>query len=137
MEMEIAMYQQIRQILLRYGYEEITLNAADIYLVLKQEQGEGFAVVTLDETGGNQLSARQLYHVSEQIREFLQERKCYKCRFLYLLVSEDDSSMERLFQNYESYWRRCFWRIQPSKGQVMVYEVPAGVFRGVRKPGPH
>ena len=116
------MYQQIKQILLQYGYEEITLNTGDIYLALRQERGEGYAVVTLDEMGGNKLGARQFYHVSEQIREFLQARGCYRCRFLYLLVTEDDSSVGRLFRDYESYWRKCFWRIQPSKGQVMVYE---------------
>jgi len=128
------MYQQIKQILLRYGYEEIPLNAADIYLALRQEQGEGYAVVTLDETGGNKLDARQFYHVSEQIREFLQARGCYRCRFLYLLVTEDDSSVERLFRNYESYWQGCFWRIHPSKGQVMVYEDVYEAFLVLRGP---
>lgn len=128
------MYQQIKKILLQYGYEEITLNATDIYLALRQEEGEGYAVVTLDEMGGNQLSARQFYHVSEQIREFLQARGCFHCRFLYLLVTEDDNSAARLFKNYESYWRGCFWRIHPSKGQVMVYEDADKAFMVLRKP---
>lgn len=128
------MYQQMKQILLQYGYEEITLNVAGIYLALRQEQGEGYAVVTLDETAGNKLDARQFYHVSEQIREFLQARACYRCRFLYLLVTEDDSSVERLFRDYESYWRRSFWRICPSKGQVMVYEDADEVFMALRRP---
>lgn len=128
------MYQQIKQILLQYGYEEITLNTGDIYLALRQERGEGYAVVTLDEMGGNKLGARQFYHVSEQIREFLQARGCYRCRFLYLLVTEDDSSVGRLFRDYESYWRKCFWRIQPSKGQVMVYEDEDEAFMVLRDP---
>lgn len=128
-KMEEGMYHQIERILLQYGYEEIALNAADIHLALRQEQGEGYAVVTLDETGGNSLSAEQFYHVSEQIRAFLAGRGCSHCRFLYLLLSEDDGSTRRLFHNYES-----FWRIVPSRRQVMVFEDVEEAFMVLRAP---
>lgn len=123
------MYKQIERILLQYGYENILLNTADIYLALRQEHGEGYVVVTLDETTGNQLTQEQFYHVSEQIRVFLQKRGCFQCHFLYLLVSEDDRSVQRLFQHYE-----CFWRIVPSRGQVMVFETSEEVFLTLRRP---
>lgn len=123
------MYQQIEQILWRYGYESISINAADIYLAFRQDREEGYAVVTLDETQGNYLSAEQFYHISEQIRDFLRGRGCRHCQFLYLLVSENDSSARRLFQHYE-----CFWRIVPHKGQVMVFENTAEAFLVLRRP---
>lgn len=123
------MYSQIEQILLQYGYETIFLNTADIHLALRQEREEGYAVVTIDETNGCQLTTEQFYHVSEQIRAFLQKRGCYHCYFLYLLVSEEDSSVKRLFQHYE-----CFWRIVPSRGQVMVFEAVEDVFMVLRRP---
>lgn len=126
---EDTMYSQIEQILLQYGYENIFLNTADIHLALRQEGEEGYAVVTIDETNGNYLTAEQFYHVSEQIRVFLQKRGCYHCHFLYLLVSEGDSSARRLFQHYE-----CFWRIVPSRGQVMVFEEVEDVFMVLRRP---
>lgn len=126
---EENMYRQIESILMQYGYEGIRLNVENIYFALRQEKEEGYAVVTLDETKGNQLSKEQFHHVSEQLRVFLQSRGCYHCRFLYLLVSEDDSSTRRLFQNFE-----CFWRIIPSKGQLMVFEDVDEGFLGLRSP---
>ena len=123
------MYYQIRGILKEYGYEEIRLNVSDIYLAFREEGGEGYAVVTLDETGGNRLSEAQFHHISEQIREYLQQRGCYYFHFLYLLVSNQDESVGRLFKNYE-----CFWRIVPYKGQLMVFERLDEAFMVLRKP---
>lgn len=123
------MYRQIERILLQYGYEMISINTPDIHLALRQEQGEGYAVVTLDETSGRYLETGQFYHVSEQIRAFIQQRGCHYCHFLYLLVSDNDSSAGRLFQNYE-----CFWRIVPGRGQVMVYEAAEEGFMVLRQP---
>lgn len=123
------MYRQIERILLQYGYEMISINTPDIHLALRQERGEGYAVVTLDETSGRYLETGQFYHVSEQIRAFIQQRGCYYCHFLYLLVSDDDRSAGRLFKNYE-----CFWRIVPGRGQVMVYETAEEGFMALRRP---
>ncbi len=123
------MYRQIGQVLLQYGYEGVSLNVPDIYLALHQEGGEGYAVVTIDETAGTLLSQEQFYHVSVQIRSFLQKRGCSYFHFLYLLVSEEEGSIHRLFQNYE-----CFWRIVPSKGQVMVFEDADEAFMVLRRP---
>ncbi len=123
------MYNQIEHILLQYGYETIPINTPDIHLSLRQERREGYAVVTLDETSGRFLETEQFYHVSEQIRAFLRKRDCYYCHFLYLLVSDNDSSAGRLFQNYES-----FWRIVPGRGQVMVYETSEEGFMILRRP---
>jgi len=127
--MEKQMYRRIEQVLLQYGYEGISLNVPDIYLALRQEGGEGYAVVTIDETAGTLLSQEQFYHVSVQIRSFLQKRGCFYFHFLYLLVSEEEGSIHRLFQNYE-----CFWRIVPSSGQVMVFEDADEVFMALRRP---
>ena len=123
------MYRQIERILLQYGYEIISLNTPDIHLALRQERDEGYAVVTLDETSGRYLQTEQFYHVSGQIRDFLQKRGCYYCHFLYLLVSDSDSSAGRLFRNYES-----FWRIVPGRGQVMVYGTSEEGFMALRRP---
>lgn len=123
------MYRQIEQILRRYGYESIPVNASDIYLAFRQDGEEGCAVVTLDEMQGSRLSAEQFYHISEQIRGFLRGRDCTHCQFLYLLISEDDSSAKRLFRQYE-----CFWRIVPHRGQVMVFENTAEPFLVLRPP---
>jgi len=123
------MYNQIEHILLQYGYETVPINTPDIHLSLRQERGEGYVVVTLDETSGRYLETEQFYHVSEQIRAFLRKRDCYYCHFLYLLVSDNDSSAGRLFQNYE-----CFWRIVPGRGQVMVYETAEESFMVLRRP---
>lgn len=123
------MYKQIEGLLGRYGYENVTLNVGDIYLALRQESGQCYAVVTLDETKGTRLSKEQFFHVSEQIRGFIKQRGCVHSRFLYLLISDDDSSASRLFKNYE-----CFWRIVPSRCQLMVFEWAEEAFMVLRRP---
>lgn len=123
------MYRQIEYVLERYGYERITLNVAGIHLSFRQESGKGYCVVTLDETGGTVLSHDQFCHISYQIREFLQKRGCYYTYFLYLLLSDEDTSSRRLFQEQE-----CFWRIVPSQGKLMVYETVDPGFMPLREP---
>lgn len=123
------MYNRIEEILKRYGYEVVALNVADIHLAFREERGEGFAVVTLDETTGTLLGTEQFYHVSAQIREYLQRRGCGYCHFLYLLLSDREDSAKRLFQN-----RECFWRIVPFRRQVMVYEEMDAGFLVLRRP---
>lgn len=123
------MYYQIRNILRQYGYEEIKLNVSAIHLAFREELGEGYAVVILDETGGILLSEAQFGHISEQIRGYLQQYNCNYWHFLYLLVSDYDESVGRLFQEYE-----CFWRIVPYKGQLMVFERLDEAFMVLRRP---
>ncbi len=123
------MYRKISEVLGQYLYEEIALNVSGVHLALRQEAGLGYVVVTVDETAGIMFSAEQFHHISEQIRVFLQKRGCYHSSFLYLLVTEDDSSRERLFHNYES-----VWRIQPSLGKVMAYENSDVMFDILLKP---
>ena len=122
-------YEKIAVILKNFLYDEITLNIPGIHLALRQDQDTGYAVVTLDETGGTHLSREQLLHISEQIRDFLRKRSCYHTYFLYLLVTEDDGSMARLFENFEG-----VWRISPGRGQLMVYEHSDSMFQILRRP---
>lgn len=123
------MYSQVQAVLERYGYENITLNARGIYVALRQMQEKSCVVVTLDETAGDRLGTEQFYHISEQIREHLMGRGCTHCIFLYLLISDDDSSAGRIFKNYE-----CFWRISPKRGQLMVFEREEEAFMVLRRP---
>lgn len=125
----VNIYEKIAVVLKNFLYNEITLNIPGIHLALRQEQETGYAVVTLDETGGVCLSREQLLHISEQIRDFLRKRSCYHTHFLYLLVTEDDSSMVRLFENFEG-----VWRIAPYRGQLMVYEHSDYMFQILRQP---
>lgn len=112
-----------------YGYENITLNVVGVSLGLKRVESRGFAVVTLDETTGNMLTREQFEHISVQIRDFIQKRGCLHTFFLYLLISEEDGSQERLFGNQGNYWR-----IVPTRGQVMVFEDAAAEFMELRQP---
>lgn len=123
------MYYQIMEILQRYGYEEIRLNVSVLHLAFREENGEGYAVVTIDETENVFLSIEQFHNISGQIREHLQSRGCCLCHFLYILVSDCDESVGRLFSNYE-----CFWRIVPSKKQLMVFERLDEAFMVLRRP---
>jgi len=123
------MYSQVQGVLERYGYENIALNARGIHVALRRMQEKSCVVVTLDEMDGGRLSAEQFYHISEQIREYLRGRECRHCLFLYLLISDDDSSAGRIFQNYE-----CFWRIVPKRGQLMVFEREEEAFMALRRP---
>lgn len=125
-------YEKIAMVLNRFLYSEIALNTPGIHLALRQEQETGYAVVTLDETNGVRLSREQFLHISEQIRSFLEKRSCYHTHFLYLLVTEDDSSMARLFQDFEG-----VWRIVPGRGQLMVYEHSDIMFQILRQPLEH
>ena len=127
--MVVEMYQSVRNLLETYGYENITLNVVGVSLGLKCVESQGFAVVTVDETTGNLLTREQFEHISMQIREFIQKRGCQHTFFLYLLISEEDGSQERLFGNQGNYWR-----IIPTRGQVMVFEDTVAEFMELRRP---
>lgn len=85
--------------------------------------------MTVDETVGNTLSREQFLHIAEQIRDFLRKKDCFYSRFLYLLVSEEEESVHRLFQGQD-----CFWRIIPSRRCLMVFETSDQSFLELRKP---
>ncbi len=125
----VEMYQSVRKLLEAYGYENITLNVVGISLGLKRVGDQGFAVVTVDETTGNLLTREQFEHISMQIREFIQKRGCQHTYFLYLLISEEDGSQNRLFGNQGNYWR-----IVPTRGRVMVFEDTVAEFMELRRP---
>ena len=110
------MYPEIEAVLDRAGYQKIQMNIIGISLSLKQTGERGAIVVTLDETTGHELSSEQFVHISEQIREFLKTRECYYNTFLYLLISEKESSERRLFENFQLYWR-----IIPSERSLLTY----------------
>lgn len=121
--------QSICNTLERYGYETITLNVPGLSLGWKKKGDTGYAVVTIDETTGHVLEREQFYHISGQIRDFIRKKGCYHSYFLYLLVTEEDGSAERLFGENENYWR-----IVPTRGQVMVYETSNPDFMELRRP---
>ena len=123
------MYPEIERILTRYGYQQIQLNIVGISLSVKQIGEKSHVVVTVDETTGRVFSREQFVHISEQIREFLKRRESYQNLFLYLLISEDDSSANRLFCNFENYWR-----IIPTRWQLLVYETGGREFDELRMP---
>lgn len=123
------MYPEIENVLNRYGYQKITLNITGISLSVKQQGELGLVVVTIDETTGHEISRDQFVHISEQFRAFLRERNCYHSIFLYLLISEDDFSAKRLFESYENYWR-----IIPTRRQLLVYENGGTEFNELRAP---
>lgn len=123
------MYQSVQKLLETYGYENIVLNVVGVSLGLRCRGEQGFAVVTLDETTGNLLSREQFEHISQQIRGFLQNKGCVHTQFLYLLISEEEESQIRLFGEYGN-----FWRIIPTRGQVMVFQDTAGEFMELRRP---
>lgn len=125
----MEMYHQIEAVLEHCGYKKIALNVSGIHLALRRENSEGYAVVTVDETKGTQLTREQFYHISEQIRDFLRKKECFYTHFLYLLVSDNDESARRLFQGQE-----CFWRIVPYKKQLMVFETIDDAFLVLRRP---
>lgn len=122
------MEQSVRKLLEEYGYENITLNVVGVSLGLKTVGGMGFAVVTLDETTGNLLTREQFEHISRQIRTFVGQRGIQYTQFLYLLISEEESQ-HRLFGEGGN-----FWRIVPTRGQVMVFQDTAPEFLELRRP---
>ena len=100
------------------GYQLISCNIPSISLYIMESDNESTPViVTIDETQGLILDLEQFQHISYQLREFLKERSLYHCVFMYLLISEDDTSPKRLFPEFKN-----FWRIIPSQGVVMAYE---------------
>ena len=126
---ENMIYQEIVSVLKRYDYRDIRLNIPGVYMALRQERQNGYVVVTVDETVGNTLSREQFLHIAEQIRDFLRKKDCFYSRFLYLLVSEEEESVHRLFQGQD-----CFWRIIPSRRCLMVFETSDQSFLELRKP---
>lgn len=124
------MQKQISTILQQSGYQKIQMNVDGIGLFLRTISADSSNVVVLiDETTETKLTWDQFTHISEQIRDFLRQRDCQFFHFLYLLVSEDDHAAQRLFHNYE-----CFWRIVPSRGILMLYETVDPEFLPLRAP---
>lgn len=123
------MAYSVRELLETYGYENVMMNVVGVSLGLRCAGERGFAVVTLDETTGNLLTREQFEHISMQIREFVRQRGCVHTSFLYLLITEEDESQRRLFGEQGNYWR-----IVPTRGQVMVYEDTVPEFMELRMP---
>lgn len=108
----------IRTTLTEKGYQQISCNIPSISLYIMNTGDESTPViVTIDETQGLILSLEQFRHISLTLREFLKEKELYHCIFMYLLITEDDTSADRLFPEFKN-----FWRIIPSQGIVMAYE---------------
>ncbi|MCH5267250.1 MAG: rhomboid family intramembrane serine protease [Lachnospiraceae bacterium] len=108
----------IRTVLTERGYQPISCNIPSISLYIMNTDDETTQViVTIDETQGGYFSLKQFQHISWKIRDFLKEKELYHCLFMYLLISEDDTSADRLFPEFKN-----FCRIIPSQGAVMAYE---------------
>lgn len=108
----------IQKVLAEAGYRQISCNVPSISLHIMDTDTESTPViVTIDETQGLILSLEQFRHISLQLRNFLKKQELYHCVFMYLLITEDDSSSDRLFPEFKN-----FWRIVPSQGLVMAYE---------------
>lgn len=124
------MQEQINTILQQSGYQQIQMNVNGIVLFLRTTSADSSNVaVIIDETTGTRFTEDQFTYISKQIRDFLRQRNCHFSRFLYLLVTEDDNAAQRLFHNYE-----CFWRIVPSRGVLMLYETVDPEFLPLRAP---
>ncbi len=123
------MYSRIQPILEQMGYETIYMNVSEPHLNLKIAGNDGYAVVTIDESHGTVFSYEQFTHISEQIRNYLFDRNCYTYHFLYIIISNDNYSPERLLNGHES-----FWHIIPAENRLMVYENCDPSFLGLRRP---
>lgn len=111
------MFQKIETILKNQGYQKVSLNVPGLYFHLFPQETTSYAVVSIDETTGTLLTKEQFIHISEQIREYLAGHDFRINHFLYLLLTEQPSSAERLFSEHD-----CYWVIQPASGQFRVYE---------------
>ena len=72
-------------------------------MALRQEGQNGYVVVTVDETVGNTLSREQFFAYCRADPGFLRKKDCFYSRFLYLLVSEEEESVHRLFQGQDCF----------------------------------
>lgn len=111
------MFQKIDSVLQDQGYQKIPLNVSGLYFHLFRQETNGYAVISIDETTGTFLSREQFFHISEQIREYLIRQDCRTNCFLYLLLTDQPQSAQRLFLEQD-----CYWIIQPSDRQLRVYE---------------
>lgn len=120
----------LSSIYVQNDFKPIILNTPGIFLNIKVSDDETLAIVTVDETKGNLYSREQFENISRQIRNF-----CHKLiivsdtRFLYLLISEDDTCIKRLLTDNVS----C-WRIIPSQKQLMIFETACDEFLTLRNP---
>lgn len=127
--MRYRMQTIIDGVLEKNGYEKISCNIPSIALYIQQTDSEETPVIiSIDETQGLSLSLEQFEHISEQLREFLMHKMLHHCIFLYLLITDDDSSAGRLFPRFEN-----FWRIAPLRGIVMAYEDADALFTPLQR----
>ena len=83
------MYSDLRTTFETMGFETIPVNTKEPHINLKITFSEeyqtehGYVIVTLDETSGIRYSREQFEHISYQIRDFLQSKRCMNYHFLY------------------------------------------------------
>lgn len=129
------MYSDLRTTFETMGFETIPVNTKEPHINLKITFSEeyqtehGYVIVTLDETSGIRYSREQFEHISYQIRDFLQSKRCMNYHFLYILISDDETAADRLFNDFQSYWR-----IIPSQAKLIAYENCDKLFCGLIKP---
>ena len=119
----------LSSIYVQNDFKPIILNTPGIFLNIKVSDDETLAIVTVDETKGNLYSREQFENISRQIRTFATNNNSLRYRFLYLLISEDDTCIKRLLTDNVS----C-WRIIPSQKQLMIFETACDEFLTLRNP---
>ncbi len=90
---------------------------AGLFFHLIRQEEHCYAVVTIDETQGQKLTREELLHASSQFREYLTKQDCRYTTFLYLLITADKESAQRLFTSDD-----CFWILRPDIGKLLVFE---------------
>lgn len=123
------MINSLNEIFDQNQYRKISLNIPGIFLNEKKNADSTLVIVTIDEHNGNIYTGEQFENISRQIRSFIVNENCTIYRFLYIIISDDDSSIKRLLHNDVSYWR-----IVPSARRLMVFETSCDDFLMLREP---
>lgn len=123
------MYPGIEQVFLQHGYRQISLNIKGVALCVKSQGETGYAVITIDEIAGAELSREQFVHIKEQMLGFMKRSFPFYVSPLFLLISENEQSAGRLFDE-----RDFFWRIVPSENRLMVFQASAHEYEELRQP---
>lgn len=123
------MTNSLNEILIQNDYRTIKLNIPGIMLNVKSTCNNTLAIVTVDESGDTFYTKEQFENISRQIRNFIINTNSTRYRFLYLIISDDDTSIKRLLNDNVSYWR-----IIPSQKCLMVFETACDDFLSLRKP---